>query len=181
MKHIAIIVSCLLLACAPRTNVEPLGEAAPSLPLTKPDRVLVYAFAVAPDDVALNSSLPARLRRERPRLLDILPQPTPTEQEVAVGHQVADALANELVARLSALGLPAERATGTEPASGRVLAVEGQFVSVDEGNRAQRVVVGFGLGSSVVRTQTQLYYDAEGQNRLLRTFETLTLKVVGQR
>ena len=39
-------------------------------------------------------------------------------------------------------------------------------------NRAQRVVVGFGLGSSVVRTQTQLYYDAEGQNRLLRTFET---------
>jgi hypothetical protein len=52
-----------------------------------------------------------------------------------------------------------EAALTEEPApvaSGPTLAISGLFLSIDEGNRAERVVIGLGAGRSEVRTSVQV-------------------------
>ena len=55
-------------------------------------------------------------------------------------------------------GLPAGTATG--------LVISGQFVSVDQGNRTERVVLGLGAGRSDVRVRVQAF-DVTPQGRQL--------------
>jgi hypothetical protein len=140
--------------------------------LPKPERVIVDDFAVAPEDVLLNQGRLARLQRNRPRIFDIFGQSSPDAERLKAGRQAADALARRLVERLTALGLPAERAAVGSPVPPGSIAVEGQFVTVDEGNRAQRVTIGFGLGRSEVMTEVQLYYGTDNEPQLLRNLET---------
>jgi len=125
----------------------------PTLP--KPDMIVVYDFAVSPDEVQLGSGLIADVQQSM--------SGTPrTEQEQKAGHMVADAFARHLVAEIQDLGLPAQRvAAGTTPAEGSV-SVDGQFVSIDEGNRAERMVIGLGAGRSDVRVHVQVYDGAPG-------------------
>ena len=52
------------------------------------------------------------------------------------------------------------------------LAIEGQFVSIDEGNRLRRVVTGFGAGASEVKTHTQMYLGTLAGPHLVEEFET---------
>jgi hypothetical protein len=130
--------------------------------LPKPNEVLVYNFAVSPDEVTLDSSITADIQglvnnNKAPR----------TDQERAIGQQVADALANHLVTEIQALGLPASRASGPPPAAGNTLEIKGQFVSVDEGNQTERVVIGLGLGRTDVKTLTQVYDYQGGKSTLV--------------
>jgi len=131
----------------------------------KPDRVLVYDFAVSPNDVSLNRSPVARLGNR-------LSGKSPTEEEIKVGRAVANALAEELVKRISALGLPAQRASGVQPPAEGTLVIEGQFVSIAEGNRLRRLVIGFGAGGSEVKTMAQVYLERAGGQYLVQEFET---------
>ena len=57
-------------------------------------------------------------------------------------------------------------------ASGPSLSIEGQFVSVNEGNRLRRMVVGFGAGASEVRTLVQVYETTPEGRRLVEDFYT---------
>ena len=81
-----------------------------------------------------------------------------TEEEIKVGRAVSDALAKNLVKELRKLGYPANRASGPPPAGeAKVLLIEGQIYSIDEGNRAERVVIGLGAGRTDVKTSTQVF------------------------
>ncbi|MGO8838011.1 MAG: DUF4410 domain-containing protein [Limisphaerales bacterium] len=131
--------------------------------LPKPKQVLVYNFAVSPDEVELNSGLGADIEKL------VENAPPRTDQERAIGRQVADALANHLVTEIQALGLPACRASGA-PAGGNTLEVKGQFISIDEGNQTERVVIGLGLGRTDVKTLTQVYDYRNGSNVLVNQF-----------
>jgi len=64
------------------------------------------------------------------------------------------------------MGVPAERAAGTPPNYGNIIEIEGQFLSIDEGNWAERVVIGLGAGRTDVKTLVQVY-DARGGRRVL--------------
>jgi hypothetical protein len=148
--HLAILVagiSTLVLAgCAP-TNVGVQSEYGGLLP--QPSRILVYNFAVSPDEVKLDQGVKSLIEGS---------QTPKTAQELAVGHAVSDALASHLVKQLRKLGYPAERATGeVPPGLVNVLLIRGQIFSIDEGNRAERVVFGLGAGRSDVKTVTQIY------------------------
>jgi hypothetical protein len=136
----------LLTACAPQVQTTFMN--APRL--ARPDQILVYDFAVAPDEVTLDPGLKATLGGEvsaKPR----------TEQELALGRKVAGVLAEALVAEIQAMGLPAQRAHGAPRQWGNVAVIEGQFVSINEGNEAERVAIGLGVGASSIETRTQLY------------------------
>ena len=82
---------------------------------------------------------------------------------------MADALANHLVTEIQALGLPARRASGPPPPTTRSQ-FKGQFVSIDEGNQTERVVIGLGLGRTDVKTLTQVYDNRNGTNILVNQF-----------
>lgn len=131
--------------------------------LPRPDLIVVHDFAVAPDEVRLAQGLAARLEE----MVDAQPR---SQQELEVGRQVADALAAHLVSEIRDLGLPAERASGASP-SGDVLAIDGQFVSVDQGNRTRRMVIGFGAGESDVIVNVQLYSETAQDQQLLDEFQ----------
>jgi hypothetical protein len=58
------------------------------------------------------------------------------------------------------------------PGPGPTLAIEGQVLSIDEGNATRRMMLGFGAGASEVRTLTQVYEITGGAHRLVEDFYT---------
>jgi len=159
-------VAAVLIAlggCAP-TNVNVNYEH--NGPLPRPARILVYEFAVSPDEVQLDRGLGAALQQ--------MAQGTPrTEAELQIGRHAARALADELVKRINAMGLPAERAWGAPMRWGDALLIEGQFISINQGNRTERAVIGLGSGASEVQTQVQVY-ETRRNERLERVAEFTT-------
>lgn len=151
-----VLLALPLAGCAPTTVVMERENAGP---LPRPERVLVYDFAVSPDDVQLDRGLIAQLRNQG--------QPVPPrEAELAAGKAAREALAQALVEQIRALGLPVARATALPAANPTVLELRGQFLVIDEGNRTRRVVIGFGAGHSDVQTAVQVY-EALPQGRTL--------------
>ena len=131
----------------------------------RPERVLVFDFAASPDDVALNRAIPARIAR---RVAG-----DETEAKRAVGRQAALILANRLVDGLWSYGIPAEPADDATPLHTDDLVLTGQFVTLDEGNRIARSVIGFGAGGTEVRAQVQLYQVRGEKAQLLTGFQTI--------
>jgi hypothetical protein len=117
----------------------------------RPDRLVVQAFAVTPADVKLDQGVAARVERANGDV------PLTTRQ-LQVARQAQSDLADAMVEQLRQYGLPAERLWGTAPPTGRlVLLVQGQIVSVDQGNRTRRTLVGLGAGKSSVSADMQLF------------------------
>ncbi len=121
-------------------------------PLPKPQVVYVYKFAFSPDQVTPEQAIGAKIA-------DLATGQSLTEEEMALGNAVAEALAEQLVEGLKEIGLPAELAPGPDDTGDGegVVMIEGQFVKIDEGNRLRRFVVGLGVGKSVVNTQVQVF------------------------
>jgi hypothetical protein len=154
----------VLAGCAP-TNVQQTIETTSALP--RPNHILVYDFAVSPDEVKLDEGLSAELRQRYEPYLNGSPR---TAQELKIGHSVAYVVADELVKKIQSDGLWAERAMGYPTNRGNTLLIKGQFLTIDEGNRAERVVIGFGAGRTDVQANVQVYeMTAEGE----REVETL--------
>src|SRR3989441_1366407 len=139
-------------ACGPASVQRVSG---PSGALSRPDRILVYAFAVTPDEVRLDSGLSTQLGQLFGGGQN--PGTSRTAEEIKIGHAVANAVANALVKELNQYGLPAERALSAPSAGGRLLMIKGQFVSIDEGNRTERVLIGLGAGRTGVQASVQVY------------------------
>ncbi len=159
---IRLLAVLVIISCAP-TQVTTVNEY--SGKLSRPDRIFVYDFAASPDDVDTTKGIISELQgmvNKKPR----------TNEEKAVGRHVANALSKELVKEIQNFGLPAERAAGTPPSSGNILEIEGQFLSIDEGNRTERVIIGFGLGRSDVKTNVQLYDATATGRRVVEKFTT---------
>ena len=158
----AWLLALPLAGCAPTTVIVE-NEYAGSLP--RPTQVQVYDFAVSPDEVQLDHGLGARLRNRR--------QATPPgEAEQAAAQAVQNALAKALVEELQGLGLPAARAAEAPDTGQAVLEIRGQFLSIDEGNRTRRVVIGFGAGRSEVQTAVQVYEILPQGRTLVARFTT---------
>ena len=137
-----IILGCfamlLILGCASvetRTHPKYLGGE----PLVKPDKLLIYDFAFSRDQVQLDEGI----GKDLTQLMKGREGTPKRELELAVGRKVANALSENLVNELGAFGILAERATRTPSTTENVLLVKGQFVSINEGNSTQRMVVGF--------------------------------------
>ena len=123
--------------------------------LPPPDRVLVYNFAVTPQEVQLDA-VGSAITKTFDGTADL-------QQEQQVGHAVADALAKHLVQQIQNMGLYAERAAGPVPPTGIDVLILGQLVSIDEGNAAERMVIGLGAGRSDVEAHVQVYESAAGR------------------
>ncbi|MGE5255753.1 MAG: DUF4410 domain-containing protein [Hyphomicrobiales bacterium] len=152
IKAAVLIVSvmALMAGCGP-TNVQQQKMDLAQLP--RPDLILVYDFAVSPDEVKLDTGLSADLVRKYEQYKGA----SPTAMEIKLGHKVAEAVADELVKKIRTYGLWAERGFGYPYGRGKVLMVKGQFVSIDQGNRTERVAIGLGAGRSDVQANVQVY------------------------
>lgn len=149
----AAALAVALVAGCTSVKVTPDAGAAQKLP--QPSRVLVYDFAVTPEEIQLDpvgSAVAAKLDGT-----------AKSAQEVKTGHAVADALSEHLVARIQGMGLPAQRASGPVPSTGNDVLIMGQLVSVDQGNAAERMIIGLGAGRSQVEAHAQVYETVAGK------------------
>ena len=121
--------------------------------LPKPEKLLIYDFAVSAEQVQLDDGISADLGRAVTGK-DATPKRVLQLQE---GRKVASALSESLVTELSKYGILVQRGSGPYPTKGNVYYVRGHFVSINEGNQTQRMVIGFGMGRSIVRAQGEVY------------------------
>lgn len=123
------------------------GEALP-----RPGRILVYDFAVVPDDIPKWSE--ARYRY-------VAPETPPSAEEIETGRELGARVAQELVDEIQEMGLPAVRAAGQPGPDVDDLVLVGYFGTVDEGSALKRVVVGFGSGAPQLTTHIEAYRQTE--------------------
>lgn len=165
LSYLFLLLACgLLLAvggCA-KTVVRPQMESAAARG-SRPEQVIVYNFAISEDEVKEGQGLLAAKN---------LSVDTEAEREQAIGANVADVLARDLASGLLELGMPTRRAKRGTTIPENALLVDGYFVNVDEGNRARRLVIGFGAGASKVDTQVRVYQATGTGRRKLLEFST---------
>jgi hypothetical protein len=146
--HVGLVGLALLAGC---TSGSSQIESTAKLP--RPQVVVVQNFAVAPNEVQLDPGLSATIKETVGAAAG-----TPNSaKEQQVGRQVADALAEKLVAEIRDLGFQAQRGMGLPPGVASGLLITGQFVGIDEGNRTERVTLGLGAGRSDVRVRAQVF------------------------
>lgn len=111
--------------------------------LPRPSHIWVYDFA------ATAAAVPANSRLARRFTVEARPQ---TAGQIALGRHLGTEIAADLVRRIQQMGLPARRATGGETIDVSDLVIRGYLVSVKKGSAAERIVIGFGVGGSELRT-----------------------------
>jgi hypothetical protein len=145
-----------------KVNVTPISVYTGSTPLPKPAKILVYDFAVNPDDVQVD-----KLQSMRPRHLI-----TGDKKPDAIAASANKKFSAELVKALAKTGIPVEHVTtGTTPADNQ-MAVQGSFTSLKEGNKAERDTVGMGLGSANIQTTVDVHVKSGQDMVLLSQFST---------
>jgi hypothetical protein len=145
LRFLLLGVTVAALGCA-GARVE-VGQPAPR-DVPQPDFLIVERFAVSPWDVKLDRGLSAKALRG-------LKERTLNEEEQKVGAAVATVMAEETVRLLRAAGIPAYLDSYAPTATRTTALLQGQFLSVDEGDRTQRVWIGFGLGGSKLQMKVQ--------------------------
>jgi hypothetical protein len=122
-----------------------------ALPPRVPGAIYVADFALDAERYTgaqgLRGALPDRLGQRGPGLLA---RDSPAEK----AHRIVETMAESLVRHLADKGLTAQRLrdpAGSLPREGWL--VQGVFTEVDEGNRMQRALIGFGKGATSMDCQ----------------------------
>ena len=166
MKTLKYLLQCvaiaLVAACSHASVQTTESYLGPRLP--RPNHIFVSYFSITPDEVRLDQGIAARIKRatgDEPMGQD--------EMRAALETQAA--LTEHIVNRLRQYGLPAEVAN--HPSTGvNDLLVQGQIVSLDQGNRTRRMLVGLGAGKSSVGADAQIYHLTEAAPpRFMMAFE----------
>ena len=125
--------------------------------LARPDRIIVYDFTADPADVPASSAFAAQIAAAPPL----------TPEQADLSRKLGAEVANELVADLQGMGLPAVLAAGQPPPQVNDIVIRGYFVSVDQGSAAERVMIGFGAGGAELATAVEGYQMTAQGLRLL--------------
>ena len=156
------LVACFLAlgivtACA-STNVTTQDTKARTEKIAQPETIYVYPFAATREDVPSWTAAAIRYAE---------PSETPTADELATGRQLGAMVASELVAKITEMGLAAsEASSGTKPKVNDLM-LTGYFESIDSGSTGRRVLLGFGSGSTKLRTVVEGYQMSTMGPRLL--------------
>jgi hypothetical protein len=158
--------SLALSACGSDTDAEVTNKMSKKdrRNLPPPTQILVYDFAVSPSEVSADSAAANQLRGAGD-------DPYGNAQKTSLEHQIAGIVADKLVEDLKDLDLPAMRWRGPAPMGPGIYTLEGQFVTIDEGNAAMRMIVGFGAGGTEIKTLVQAYASEPTGKRLLAEAE----------
>jgi hypothetical protein len=136
----AFYVSFLWSGCATET-VKPTFPTASGL--KRPDRVLVYEFAVTQADLTPGGIVGSGLNQPAPQ----------TEEDIRVGRALAKTLSENLVAALRRRDIKAFSANDATPPAEDTALIRGRFESPGRGEEA---AIGFSLREKELRTRIQV-------------------------
>jgi hypothetical protein len=106
----------------------------------------VYDFIASPADVPAESALAGQ---------GVSGSAPLTPDQIALGRQVGAAIASELAANISAMGLPAAVATPQTSFQLNDIVIRGYLLSYTAGNEAERLTVGMGAGAAEVKAAVE--------------------------
>lgn len=112
-----------------------------------PQQFLVYDFVTTSDAVPGDSRLAGQYSDQSPQ----------TDEQSETGRRVADEIASALVADLQEMGIPAVRALSSYTPQINDILIRGYIVSIVEGSEGKRLVIGFGSGSSELKTVVEAF------------------------
>ena len=161
-----LVVSVVLIGCRATTeNVMTYGGQLP-----RPQRIVVYDFTSTAGDVHLQSGLGGQIKES----MKEAEGESVTAQQTKLQQDIARLMTTQLVQEIRklGLGLPVDSAEMAGPVTEGQLSIEGQFLTIDEGNQTKRLVIGFGKGASHVRIAVQVLETIAGQHRLVEDFYT---------
>ncbi len=128
--------------------------------IPRPGRIIVYSFKATASDVPPTAAITGSYE---------LRQAQQTAEEIQIGRKLGALVAKELVRKILDMGLPAQGAgRGPAPQIGDIL-IGGQFITIDKGDRAGRVLIGFGKGAGELKTHVEGYLVTKSGKRLLGT------------
>ncbi len=156
-----VLFAVALAGCAGATVTQETQSA--PLSSAPPSQIVVYPFATNPSEVTLNQSIFQRAYR------DMSSENVDTQQQ-QIADDTAQNVCLEVVTKLNQKGYNAIcQKRGIAPGNGNVLVVDGEFTDISEGNRLQRMVVGFGMGASLLDTNVYVYqpFPDGGQHQVL--------------
>lgn len=137
----------LLAGCASSTVAQrestPLADE-----VARPERIVVYDFVGTGDDLPADSTI-ARYYEQQ-----TIPQ---TQAEIDLGRKLGRLVAQNLVKELNSAGIPAQHAISAPPPRIGDGVIRGEFISVKEGSRTKRVLIGFGAGAGELKTLAEAY------------------------
>ena len=145
----------LFVGCA-ETTLTPTFRATEGL--SRPDRVLVFDFAVTAEEAGVERRSGAAAQ---------------TEEDLRAGKALARALSAALISELRGRGIEAERAAGTAAPGDTTASLRGRFLRAD-GSDSTSNTVGFTLRDGKVRTRVQLYQGTGLNLQLIGEGETET-------
>lgn len=158
----------LLVGCAAATITPQETAPAPGA-IQRPDKIVVYDFAVSAADVTENQGI---LQKAYRAVAD-KDEAQREAEKLATGRAAAQELSKDLVKQLQELGFNVDNPPRGTPAGANALVIDGQFLSADEGNRARRLIIGFGAGASKLVTQVTVSQVPEsGAANQLLSFKT---------
>jgi hypothetical protein len=161
----SLLLICLaaMLAGCSHARVQ-TAEAYFGPPVTRPGHIFVSYFTITPDHVRLDQGVGARITRA------VGDEPM-SAQEMQAARDTQAVLAERLVERLRKYGLPAE--ITIDNGGGREgMLLQGQILSIDQGNRTRRLLIGLGSGKSSISADAQLYaLSVAGPPRFMTAFE----------
>jgi len=157
-NHIVMCLLALLVitGCA-STKIDSRDELVTGK-IPRPNTIWVHDFAATPSDVPDKSALAGQdLEHSTPQ----------TAKEIAMGRQLGDEIASQLIEQINGMGMSAERASaGTTPQINDIV-IQGYLVSFNEGSAVKRIAIGFGSGASDLKVAAEGFQmTAQGLRKL---------------
>jgi hypothetical protein len=146
-----------------RAKAEVVQRYEGSVLLSKPEQVLIQDFAFG-NDIVIDNSMAARLHEHR-----LLGSSSDAQQtQSATAKSIEDSFTKSFIKTLKKQQVDASRAThDVGDTDARTLVVTGDFLSVDEGDKTKRVMIGFGHGGSDIKTHLLVSLVQQGHSTLV--------------
>lgn len=126
--------------------------------IPKPAHIWVYDFAATAADVPAESALAGQHSE---------PDTPQSAEQIDTGRKLGAEIASQLVEKIRAMGLPAERPLSGAKPQVNDLVIHGSLVSMVAGSEKKRFVVGFGSGESELKVAVEGFQmTAEGLRKL---------------
>ena len=148
--YLAILTACFLVGCAGAKSQQSVPQSVANEPISPPPVLLVYDFAVDPEDVVVDMFGPSFMRKQ-----------LPNSERLKKGKAIASLLTKVGVEMLLQQGIPAQVAVPSTPVPLNALVAKGQFISIKEGDQTKRMIIGIGVGSGKLQARSQGYWMTE--------------------
>jgi hypothetical protein len=134
--------------------------------LPTPVKVVIQDFASV-GDIITDESTAARVHRR----LSLRHGSDEDSTPEVLTQQVQASFSKALIDELGKVTIQSERACdGGDIPTATVLVVEGEFIAIDEGNKTQRIIVGFGRGASDIKTHVTVSSFTKGEKTVVLEF-----------